>query len=78
MQDLTREKPYLRVLGEKAVSVVDDLYLGLKESFGGPDILEYRRSHEGARRRGGDRWPIHKGTGAAGGHRIVSSDNVGC
>lgn len=71
MQDLTREKPYLRVLGEKAVSVVDDLYLGLKESFSGPDIMEYRRSHEGARRSGWDDDPEGgEGGGVEGGQRI--------
>ncbi len=42
VQALTKERPYLQFLTEKAVTVLDDTYLGLKESFNAPDPAEYR------------------------------------
>ena len=42
--ELTKERPYLQFLSEKAVAVLDDTFLGLKEKFTAPEPAEFRRS----------------------------------
>ena len=43
IQALTKERPYLQFLSEKAVTVIDDTFLGIKEQLTAPDPSEYRR-----------------------------------
>lgn len=47
MQDLTKETPYVRFLAEKAVTVVDDLFISAKEALTNPDPYEYRKQQDG-------------------------------
>jgi hypothetical protein len=42
--ELTKERPYLQFLSEKAVAVLDDTFLGLKEQFTAPDPAQFRRA----------------------------------
>lgn len=44
IKELTKERPYLQFLAEKAVVVMDDTYLALKEQFTAPDPAEFRRA----------------------------------
>lgn len=43
IQELTKERPYIQFLSEKAVTVLDDTFLSLKESITAPDPSEFRR-----------------------------------
>lgn len=41
--ELTKERPYLQFLSEKAVTVLDDTFQAVKEQLTAPDPAEFRR-----------------------------------
>ncbi|GAB5034123.1 nadh dehydrogenase [Nannochloropsis oceanica] len=44
VRELTQERPYFQFLSEKAVTVLDDTYLSLKESWTAPSPSDFRKS----------------------------------
>jgi hypothetical protein len=43
MQELTKERPYVQFLTEKAVQVMDDVFVHTKISLSGPEPADFRK-----------------------------------
>lgn len=73
IEQLTKERPYIQFLTEKAVTIIDDTYLGLKEQFTAPDPAELRRNKKaGSTKKGARERIVVLGTGW-GAHAFLQS-----
>lgn len=72
ISELTKERPYIQFLTEKAVTVLDDTFLGLKEQLTAPDPSDFRRRLKEGKEQGTRQRIVVLGTGW-GAHAFLNS-----